>query len=307
MNWLTCTRLACGISLMAAVTAAPAQSQEVALQDWAGFRGPNLDLTVSDPSGIESGGSYRLEVVWRKHLGDGYSAISISDGIAVSAFADAENNYVGAFNADSGAPMWRVRTGPMFPGRFGSISGPIATPLVAARRVFTLDNLGILFALDLDSGEELWRSHFVDDLGAEIPFYGYTSSPLLYEDSVIVQTGAADGALTRFDASTGSVMWSSGTAVTTHQAASLVEVQGQTQVVLVGDENLVGIEPETGAVLWDAPHGGEGIFKGTATTHLVPINSDSVLTKTDSHSTPRASRHPGRAATGTLANQRPTQ
>ena len=108
MNWLTCTRLARGMLLVAAVTATPAQSQEGTPQDWAGFRGPNLDLTVSDPAGIESGGSYQLEVVWRKHLGDGYSAISISEGIAVSAFADAENNYVGAFDADSGEPLDQV-------------------------------------------------------------------------------------------------------------------------------------------------------------------------------------------------------
>ena len=64
---------------------------------------------------------------------------------------------MGAFDAVDGRERWRFRMGPAFPGRFGSADGPISTPLIAGGRVFALDNAGLLFALDLEPGRELWR------------------------------------------------------------------------------------------------------------------------------------------------------
>lgn len=268
------------VALVAALAPAQLWAQSGDAGSWTGWRGPNLDLTVVDAGGPIEGGSYRLGIVWKRELGSGYSAVSIAGGIAVTGFSEPDGNYIGAFGASDGQELWRYRMAPMFPGRFGSSNGPISTPLIADGRVFALDNSGKLCALELATGDELWRADLVELFGAERPFYGYASSPLRYGNSVIVQTGGPDRALARFDAQTGEVVWAAGEALTQYQSASLVDVNGRLHVVLVGIQKLVGIDPDTGAVLWRATYSSEGLEPiGTATTNVVPVSDDTFLLK----------------------------
>ncbi len=275
----------CFVVAAALAAAAPAAGQT---GEWAGWRGPSHDLTVFDPDGIRTDQTYRFEVVWKKDIGSAYSAISVRDGVAVTGSSDSDGNYMEAFDADTGEPLWRTRIGEMFPGRFGSSNGPIATPLIADGHVFALDNQGGLFALELATGAERWRVSLVEDLGAGVPFYGYAASPLWFRDSVIVQASAdfdGPGGLVRLAANTGEVLWSVSIETSTqYQSASFVEVRGELQVVLVGDEHLVGVDPDSGSLLWQAPHGGLGIPTGSATTNLVPTAPDTILVKTRENS-----------------------
>ena len=102
MNRSVRVSLGCGILVLGAAVSVALRGQEPAPQAWAGWRGPNLDLTVADSNGIKRGQNYRFEVIWKKYIGKGYSAISVSDGIAVTGFSDEAGNYVGAFDAGSG-------------------------------------------------------------------------------------------------------------------------------------------------------------------------------------------------------------
>jgi len=239
-------------------------------EDWPAWRGPNADLSVSGAGVLEPGHSYRLEVVWKKKLGSGYSAISVADGIAVTLFAEERKEYVAAFQADSGAELWRVEIGPRFPGHFGSQDGPISTPLIAGGRVFALDPGGQLFALDLKTGEESWAVDLPTERGAATPFYGFSTSPVSYQGSVIVLTGGGAGkAVTAFEASTGEALWTAGSDTISYQSPLLATVDGQLQLLAVGDHRLTGLDPTAGEVLWAMDHGGDAKVIGSGTTNIV--------------------------------------
>ena len=274
-------KVSCVSFILLLLTSVPVLSQGEA--EWANWRGPNLSLSVVDRDRLLPGRTYRFEVVWKKPLGSGYSPVSVSGNTAVTGFSDEAGNYFGAFDAATGEEKWKFRTGPMFPGRFGATNGPISTPLIAGQRVFVLDNSGAFYALDLETGRQLWSVDFVKDLGAKVPFYGYATSPLLYRDSVIVQTGGR-GAVTRFDAETGEVLWTAGTAGTEYQTPTLTEVDGKTQIVLLGNQHLLGIDPEDGKILWRGEHGGEGAPTGSWTSNPILAAPDQVLVKTISGS-----------------------
>ena len=68
---------------------------------------------------------------------------------------------------------------------------------MADGRVFALGPRGHLFALDASDGSLIWTTHLADDLGSEAPFYGFTSSPLVAGDVVVVQIGAGEGKSSR--------------------------------------------------------------------------------------------------------------
>lgn len=265
------------IVLLGPLSTIPILSQSQA--EWPNWRGPNLSLTVLDPDRVGPGRTYRFEVVWKKPLGNGYSPISVSRGIAVTGFSDETGNYFGAFDAATGEEKWRFRTGPMFPGRFGAGNGPISTPLIAGQRVFVLDNSGAFYALNLKTGRELWSVDFVKDLGAQRPFYGYSTSPLPYRDSVIVQTGGR-GAVTRFNVETGEVLWTAGTVSTQYQTPTLTEIDDKAQIVLLADQHLLGIDSDDGEILWKGEHGGQSAPTGSWTSNPVLTAPNRVLVKT---------------------------
>ncbi|NIL99135.1 MAG: PQQ-binding-like beta-propeller repeat protein, partial [Planctomycetales bacterium] len=75
------------------------------------------------------GKSFGLEVQWKRLVGAGYSAVSIVDGKLLATFADAGDDYLGAFDARTGAELWRYRLGSMYKAHDGGHDGPVSTPV----------------------------------------------------------------------------------------------------------------------------------------------------------------------------------
>ena len=59
-------------------------------------------------------------------------------------------------------------------------------------------------ALDAGNGAVVWSRNAASDTGAEVPTWGFSSSPLVVDDVVIV---AASGRLVAYDLATGNPRW----------------------------------------------------------------------------------------------------
>jgi outer membrane protein assembly factor BamB len=71
----------------------------------------------------------------------------------------------------------------------------------------------------------------------------------------------------------GSVAWKSGDFYTAESAPLLIDVQGQTQMVVFGGQTVNGLDPETGRILWSHPHDTDGDMNNS-----MPVwGSDNVL------------------------------
>lgn len=210
-------------------------------------------------------------MVWRKSIGTGYSAVSVRDGLAVTAYSDSTSNYLVAFDADTGDPKWRHTIGPVYLGHYGSQSGPIATPLITADRVIALGPRGTLFALGLTTGEPIWRVDLVSEHGAIAPFWGFTSSPKRHNDRVIVQMGGTRGnAVAAFDLASGQQTWSALSDSVNYQSPILDRLDDSQHLLFLGDTVLAGLDPVTGKVLWSIDHDGRG---GAGATSGHPIRT----------------------------------
>ena len=64
--------------------------------------------------------------------------------------------------------------------------------------------------MDAVSGEINWSLNVIKDLGGIRPTWGYASTPLIYKDSIILNTGADEGSIVALDLSNGKVLWRSG-------------------------------------------------------------------------------------------------
>lgn len=150
---------------------------------------------------------------------------------------------------ETGDELWRLRYSA--PSNFDYGNAPRATPLLAGDRVFTLGASGQLHALDLSSGNILWKMSLPSAFGGPIPQWGFAVSPLLvdvaYEGKVlrsgklIVQPGAKDAGLAALDALTGEVIWKSPSGGQAAYASPfLATFSGVEQIVSYDEKSLGG-------------------------------------------------------------------
>ena len=198
-------------------------------------------------------GSFGLRVEWTRALGSGYSNIWISDGKAVTMFNAEDIDVVAAFDLGNGEELWRYELGERYAGHDGSDDGPIGTPTVSSGMVFALGPAGQLVALSIDDGVQKWRRE-LDDQNSTIPFYGYTTSPIVAGNNVIVATGGEGHAVSAFDSATGELRWSSGDDSVSYQTPMLIELGGRQQLLAATNHLLQGLDPSNGNILWQLQH-----------------------------------------------------
>ena len=236
---------------------------------WPGLRGPDSNGAVHDARLFPSA-SAGLKVGWKRPLGSGYSSVAVADGRVVTMFADGENDVVAAFDMESGDELWRYAFAETYPGHDGSHDGPISTPVIGGGRVFGLGPWGHLFAVNAEDGKVLWTRHLVEDFESVTPHYGFATSPLLVEDILVLEMGAAEGkAVAGFSAADGKLVWTAGDDTVNYHSPILTTIAGRLQVLAAGKEKLFGIEPRSGEILWSHEHGGDG--RGTGSDTIIPL------------------------------------
>jgi enterochelin esterase-like enzyme/outer membrane protein assembly factor BamB len=242
-----------------------------ASNDWPRWRGTNYNGASTQQNIF--GENSALTIVWKKKLGSGYSAISIANGRAITMFSDGEYDYMISLDAESGSEQWRYRIDTTYPGRDGANPGPVSTPTIDENRVFGIGPKGQLFALNLKSGKAIWSTHLIEQHHAVRPHWGFTTSPLVYGDLLIVETGGTqNNAITAFNKKTGKVVWSAGTDNIEYQSPLIANIVGRTQLLWAGEKSLYGFEPNTGKELWRYVHGGDGFFQRIVNPVLVGEN-----------------------------------
>jgi outer membrane protein assembly factor BamB len=128
-----------------------------------------------------------------------------------------------------------------------------ATPACDGQRLYVAGMRDVLACLDTESGRELWRVDFVQQLGTPLPSFGFASSPLIVGDFVYVQAG---GGFVKLDKMTGEIVWRTlddggGMFGSAFSSPYLATVAGTPQLLVQTRTKLTGVDPELGTVLWE--------------------------------------------------------
>ncbi len=150
-----------------------------------------------------------------------------------------------------------ARPGPSVTGRqenlFSSISSP-ASPSVVSGRVYAASSTGAIGCFDAATGERLWTKNVLEEHGAKLTEWGYSISPLVVDDLVIVTGGGKTGpTLIALNRETGETAWTAGEGGECSDAYSsptMATLHGVPQVLLVTDLSIDGYDPATGTRLW---------------------------------------------------------
>ena len=260
------------VLLLASVTTAAWAAPGV--ESWPRWSGPNHDLSAQ--AGLAADAGVELGVAWTVPLGSAYSGIVTAGDLVVTGFADGESDYLGAFDAASGAETWRYRLGKTYVGHDGSDDGPIATPTIHGDLVYGLGAWGELAAVDVATGAERWRKTLDGDFGGRKPEYGFSSTPTVIDGTLVVQAGGTEGrSIVGLDPATGERRWATGDDRVGYQSPIGLTVDGTSFVLAVTNQHLFGLDPANGNELWSWEHGGEDDQDGSM--QPVPAGKGRVL------------------------------
>jgi outer membrane protein assembly factor BamB len=224
----------------------PAAAPPRKLPEWPGFRGPNRDGVARGVRIATDWTATPPERIWRRAIGPGWSSFAVDGDVIFTQEQRGDEELVTAYRLTTGEPVWRHRDATRFYESNGG-AGPRGTPTLSNGRVYAFGATGILNALDQATGGTIWTRNVAAETGVAMPDWGFSSSPLVIDDVVVV---AASGRLAAYDANTGQRRWFGPSGGFSYSSPHKVTIDGVTQVLLLGGDSATSVSPTDGSVLW---------------------------------------------------------
>ncbi len=225
--------------------------------NWPQWRGPNRDDVSQETGLLQSWPEEGPERVWLfKDCGLGYSGPAVvGDRIYILGARQDEEQLL-CLRASDGKELWATSIGEILENGWGD--GPRSTPTVDGDRVYALGGQGTLVCCNTHDGTLRW-SKTMQDLGGELPMWGYCESPLVHNDFVICTPGGEQGAIVAFDKQSGQLVWQTSDLTAGAHYSSLVTAEhlGRSLCIQLFEGQLIGVDLEEGSLLWSEPWVGQ--------------------------------------------------
>jgi outer membrane protein assembly factor BamB len=160
------------------------------------------------------------------------------------------NEIVDALDAKTGASQWRYQYPTTYRDDFGFDEGPRAVPVVADGIVYTFGAQGQLHAVDLMKGTRVWSVDTMKTFNVPKNFFGQGGSPLVEGGRVIANVGGAKAGVIAFDAKSGTVSWKATDDSASYSSGVAAMIGGHRTLVFLTRDNLLGLDPATGMILF---------------------------------------------------------
>ena len=236
-----------------ALAAALALVAPALARDWPQFLGPTRDGVYSGPALAENWGSAGPRVVWKKTVGLGLSGPVVSGGRVILFHRQDNREIVEAMEPATGKTIWRYGYPTTYRDDFGFDEGPRAVPVVAGGVVYTFGAEGQLHAVSLDTGRRVWSLDTARRFEVPKGFFGAAGSPLVEDGRVIANIGGRTAGVVAFEAATGKVLWQATADPASYSSGMSATLAGRRVAMFLTRSGLVGLEPATGAVVFQQP------------------------------------------------------
>ena len=225
-------------------------------ENWTQWGGPRHDFSAPSKGLAGEWPESGPPKLWSRELGDGYSTILAENGRLYTMYRAGEKEAVICLDAGSGKTIWEHRydhdphEGHVT--QFGS--GPRSTPLLSGDRLFTIGIAGKMHGLDKKNGKVAWTHElWGEEFGGTVLSHGYSSSPIAYKDTVIALVGGEGKSLVAFHQRDGSVAWQRHSFKNSYSTPRILEVDSQEQLVTFMANEVIGVDPGSGELLWSYP------------------------------------------------------
>ena len=228
--------------------------------NWPQFRGPG-GLGISQEQGLPVTWSETENVVWKTAM-PGYgssSPIALDGKLYVTCYSGygmrsspgrMENLtlHVVCVDGKKGQIIWNKRIKPTLPESKSVRDHGYAaqTPVTDGEYLYVFFGKSGVFKFDLE-GNQIWRT----SVGTKTHGWGCGTSPVLYENLVIVNASVESKSLVAIDKTTGKEVWRAGGMDSSWNTPHLAEVpNGKHELAVTVKGWILGFDPKTGNELW---------------------------------------------------------
>jgi outer membrane protein assembly factor BamB len=223
--------------------------------NWPAFHGSDRQNKSTESGLLNAWPEAGPKLVWKINgIGEGYSSVSIADGLIFASGKSDNQTYVYAFDLN-GKPVWKKPNGAAWDVQVSwasSYNGSRSTPTYDHGVVYHLSEAGRLSAYKSKTGEILWARELTKDFQAEIPMYGFSESVLIDGNNLYVRPAGKIAHQVCLNKMTGETVWINNEIPGTLGYNSLIikDFDGFRQIIGASSNCFYSVDVKTGKLLW---------------------------------------------------------
>lgn len=230
---------------------------------WPAFRGAKGDDISPDTGLLKEWPSDGPKKVWTyENAGMGYSSFSLVGGKLFTMGSRGEDVTMICLDAATGKELWATAFGKDDQQGYaaGWGNGPRSTPTYSDGMLFGVDPKGTLVCINAEDGKKVWEKHLVTDFQGQMGGWGFSESPLVDGDKLVIAPGGKEAGMVALDKKTGSVIWKASDlkpGKAEYATIVVAEINGIRQYIKLYEGEVAGVAAEDGRVVWTSPWGGK--------------------------------------------------
>lgn len=245
------------VAMLATLTAT------VSATDWPQFRGPERTGLSKETGLLKEWPTSGPALAWKMTgMGEGHTTISVAKGKIFGMGLVGEEERVWALDEKTGKQLWSVKIAGRIElqAKQGG-NGSRATPTVEGDFLYTVGVAGDVLCMKVSDGSIVWRKHLVNDFGGRVPVWGYSESPLIDGEKLVVTPGG-QSAMVALNKRTGETIWKSPLRNgASYSSALTAMVNGQKQYIQFLAEGVFGLSAADGKPIWNYTNPGGGQWR----------------------------------------------
>jgi outer membrane protein assembly factor BamB len=221
--------------------------------DWPQFHGPNRDNTSRETGLLKKWPPEGPQLLWTAEgVGEGFSTVAIAEGLVYTTGNIGDYTVITALTAD-GSHKWTAKNGPAYKR---DKPGTRSTPTIDSGRLYHENADGDVVCLDAKTGEEIWSLNILERFNGRNITWALSESLLIDGNRLICTPGGENAGIVALEKNTGTTIWVCDNVHDKPGYASPVvfEFEGLRQIVTLMATSVVGVNADTGRLLWKVKH-----------------------------------------------------
>ena len=223
--------------------------------DWTTFRGPDGNDISPDTGLLKEWPADGPKQAWVfEDAGMGYSGFAVVDGKLYTMGTKGTEVHMVCVNTADGSGVWSTSFANDDSKGYnaGWGNGPRGTPTYSDGKVYGLGPKGVLVCINASDGSKVWDKDLIRDFGGKPGSWGFSESPLVDGNKLIVAPGGDQAGVVALDKNTGEVIWAANEVKpgkAEYATIVISEMNGTRQYIKVFEKIIVSAGAATGKVL----------------------------------------------------------